>query len=304
MDLKLHEWRRQHFSQLEKMCRQRGLRSSTAHLEATRSLSLEDVRREWLVDRLVCYELHWHEKEQAREKDKNAGRSKQISAEDIDGESIECDIDGFPLAEGDLDGEPVNLSDIDVIVDIMELTRVIPETNLGRCSPDMLRYGGEPPSPVAESVEAGNEPPTPPPEEESPPFEDMLDIEKPDAARDAESLQESQRTSSTKDSSGRKEIDNDVLRDIELEVMELRASLETQGLFKDAIQDICDEKRRNLIKEQEAILASPMNTGGLHTTKAAHGRQDQSESDSDEKDRGKGKEREKVLFMRSRATHA
>merc|ERR1712139_145873 len=100
----------------------------------------------------------------------------------------------------------------------------------------------------------------------------MLDIEKPaddTAENDAESL----RTSGTRESGGRKEIDHDVLRDIELEVMELRASLETQGLFKDAIQDICDEKRRNLIKEQEAILASPMNTGGLQTnTKSSAGR--------------------------------
>merc|ERR1711948_224507 len=44
---------------------------------------------------------------------------------------------------------------------------------------------------------------------------------------------------------------------IELEVMELRASLEMQGLHRDAIEDICDEKRQRLIEEQEASLASP-----------------------------------------------
>mmetsp|Transcript_71873 Transcript_71873/g.113871 ORF Transcript_71873/g.113871 Transcript_71873/m.113871 type:complete len:1139 (+) Transcript_71873:152-3568(+) len=310
IELKLNEWRRQHFSQLEKMCRTRGLRCSTAHLEATRTLTLEDVRREWLVDRLVCYELHWHEKEQAREKDKNAGRSKQISAEDIDGESIECDIDGFPLSEGDLDGEAVDLRDIDVIVDLMELARVIPENNLARCSPDVLRYGNQAPaSPPMDPMDTNPEPAdSKAPEEDSPPFEDMLDIERPgdhyrlDNVEDnAESLQESHRTSSTKESDGKKEIDHDVLRDIELEVMELRASLETQGLFKDAIQDICDEKRRNLIKEQEAILASPMNTGGLQmSTKSSAGRhvEDESDSDSAGKEREKEREKEKEKLRR------
>jgi len=66
LEPKLADWRRQHFSQLEKMCRTRGLRSSASHLEATRDLTLEEAKREWLVDRLVCYELHWHDKEQER----------------------------------------------------------------------------------------------------------------------------------------------------------------------------------------------------------------------------------------------
>ena len=51
--------------QLEKMCRTRGLRCSTAHVEATKQpgslsryglrlrLSLEDARKEWLIDRLA-----------------------------------------------------------------------------------------------------------------------------------------------------------------------------------------------------------------------------------------------------------
>eukprot|EP00913_Durusdinium_trenchii_P021878 g20557.t1 len=49
-----------------KMCRTRGLRCSTAHLEATKQLSLEEARKEWLIDRLVSYELLAHEKEQAK----------------------------------------------------------------------------------------------------------------------------------------------------------------------------------------------------------------------------------------------
>merc|ERR1712151_551359 len=64
LEPKLTDWRRQHFSQLEKMCRTRGLRSATAHLEPTREMTVETARAEWLIDRLVTYELHWHEKEQ------------------------------------------------------------------------------------------------------------------------------------------------------------------------------------------------------------------------------------------------
>merc|ERR1711988_1996725 len=51
------------------------------------------------------------------------------------------------------------------------------------------------------------------------------------------------------DTSGTKQLDRGVLRKIELEVMELRADLETQGLFRDSIQEICDEKRQRLIAE-------------------------------------------------------
>merc|ERR1712185_488381 len=39
------------------------------------------------------------------------------------------------------------------------------------------------------------------------------------------------------------------------EVMELRVELEQQGLFRDAIQDCCDEKRRELIEEHLARKA-------------------------------------------------
>merc|ERR1712139_186276 len=61
LEPKLADWRRQHFSQLEKMCRSRGLRCSTSHLEAGER-TLEEVRRDWLIDRMVAYELHWHDR--------------------------------------------------------------------------------------------------------------------------------------------------------------------------------------------------------------------------------------------------
>ncbi|CAK0789088.1 unnamed protein product, partial [Prorocentrum cordatum] len=102
---KLTDWRKQHFSQLEKMCRTRGLRFSTSHVEASRELPLEDARREWLIDRLAAYELHWHEKEQARlaaGSGAGAGAARASAAagrgaDELDGEAMECDIDGFPL---------------------------------------------------------------------------------------------------------------------------------------------------------------------------------------------------------------
>merc|ERR1712187_375890 len=64
-----------------------------------------------------------------------------------------------------------------------------------------------------------------------------------------------------------KPLDNDDqggLQNIELEVMELRASLTAQGLFRDSIEEICEEKRQRLIEEHQASmgfgasLASPM----------------------------------------------
>ncbi|CAK9107213.1 Uncharacterized protein SCF082_LOCUS49917, partial [Durusdinium trenchii] len=42
-----------------------------------------------------------------------------------------------------------------------------------------------------------------------------------------------------------------LLRDIELEVMELRASLELKGLHRDAIQDACKKKKKEMIEEHE-----------------------------------------------------
>merc|ERR1712176_683115 len=121
LEPKLADWRRQHFSQLEKTCRQRGLRSSTSHLEATHEMTFEDARREWLIDRLVTYELHWHEKEQARlaaagQADKN---KIAVPKDDLDGETIECDIDGEALGDDDINGESL------AGLDTAELVRLI-----------------------------------------------------------------------------------------------------------------------------------------------------------------------------------
>merc|ERR1712110_131833 len=42
-----------------------------------------------------------------------------------------------------------------------------------------------------------------------------------------------------------------VQKNIDLEVMELRASLQSQGLFRDAIEEICNEKRQRLLEEHQ-----------------------------------------------------
>jgi len=95
--------------------------------------------------------------------------------------------------------------------------------------------------------------------------EDMLDIERPEdpAALEPDAAAgDDTATGPTDPGSGGEEaaapkIEHGVLRNIELEVMELRASLETQALHRDAIDDICDEKRQRLIDEHESNLASP-----------------------------------------------
>jgi len=294
---KLLDWRRQHFSQLEKMCRTRGLRSSTSHLEATKDLSLEEVRKEWLIDRLVTYELHAHEKGQAR---LTAAASSQVRrgssrvSDDIDGEAISCDMDGFPLEEAELDGKRLELGDLSALLRIVEATRQPPDGNLGGGFRDDVNgssagLGSSPlaatglpqePDALGAVSHASDEvvgvvlsaetdcpaentlerPASPPAESATVDTEDMLDIERPEDPSVLEpdaAAGEDAATGSGAEEAAAPKIDHGVLRNIELEVMELRASLETQGLHRDAIDDICDEKRQRLIDEHESNLASP-----------------------------------------------
>ncbi|CAK0808993.1 unnamed protein product, partial [Prorocentrum cordatum] len=56
---KLAEWRAQHFSQLEKVGKSRGVDWQTSHLERPAGgRALEEVRKEWLLDRLLTYEVY------------------------------------------------------------------------------------------------------------------------------------------------------------------------------------------------------------------------------------------------------
>jgi len=306
LEPKLADWRRQHFSQLEKMCRTRGLRCSTSHLESTKALSLEEARKEWLIDRLATYELHWHEKEQARVA--AAGSAPAVSSsrapsskstDDLDGEAIECDLDGFPLDETELDGEPLDVSDMGDLLRAIEASRQPLDNCLGGLSGGVdgsngglgsvalggallsqsspasgellssasdevvgvvcsgtVETTGSPTEPSASTVEGASAPPQQ--AEQRPQDEDTLDIERPeDPAALEVSADDDVETRCLVGGAGSR-IDHEVLRSIELEVMELRASLETQGLHRDAIDDICGEKRQRLIEEHEATLASPM----------------------------------------------
>lgn len=288
LEPKLADWRRQHFSQLEKMCRTRGLRSSTSHLEAAKELAIEDSRREWLIDRLVTYELHWHEKEQARLATVGTGAFRLRGSDDIDGEALECDIDGFPLDETEFDGEPINFDEPGFSFDSFDDAFSVPRANSGLLGVD----------PCAGAADDGDEvldierPAVPPVMEyDAIRFdahlqgnqvqsgllgveaaaglddgEEVLDIERPEdlSMLDSESLfgtevQGLQAASEAVGSAGR--IEHSVLRNIELEVMELRASLELQGLHRDAIEDICDEKRQRLIEDHEATLGGTLTAG-------------------------------------------
>jgi len=316
MELKLNEWRRQHFSQLEKMCRTRGLRSSTSHLEPTRDLSLEEARQQWLIDRLACYELHWHDKEQA------PARSKQVSMTDIDGEAIECDIDGFPLEEGALDGESVDLSDIGVLIDLMEAEKVLPPDNLGKF--DLLSSadieGMRSPSPVQEGASPFAQLGA------SAPLTTFAQSQKASAnnasdddgdALDLDQLEETvkklegaieepipaiEETVRMAKEEEKKEKERIALRSIDLEIMELRADLQMQGLRGEDLQEALDERRKSMMDEHRAATESLMNKDGAQLSKSTRNNEDESESNSSgdhktervrEKERGREKERER-----------
>lgn len=350
LEPKLADWRRQHFSQLEKMCRMRGLRSSTSHLEGSKEVSLEEARKEWLIDRLVAYELHWHDKKQTKTATPVALPPKAKSSDDLDGEAIECEIDGFALDEAELDGEPLSFADASELRAIMEIARLTPDAGPGgflgdgpcgvngsaahrsgeaayggilnggiplqqtdealgsdevvavvlsstgaqaasstmaspaasqEAVPGLRPVSGDPAS--ANHADAGSED-----------SDEVLEIDTPqerpasNPMASGEAAGEAPKTDS--------KIDSSSLRHIELEVMEMRASLETQGLHRDAIEDICEEKRQRLTEEHEASLASP-----ARRESEPRVRMEENDDSSDtsmeqvqkEKEKEKGKERAK-----------
>jgi len=66
---KLSGWASQHFSQLEKIARMRGLNWQTSHLQSGDRSSLEELKKKWLLDRLVTYEVHAWETRDTKVKD-------------------------------------------------------------------------------------------------------------------------------------------------------------------------------------------------------------------------------------------
>lgn len=73
----------------------------------------------------------------------------------------------------------------------------------------------------------------------------MLDVHQ-SSANEADETEASQTEAKSS------EAHNNLLRDIELEVMELRASLELKGVHRDAIQDACNKKQKEMMKEHQA----------------------------------------------------
>lgn len=111
LEIKVCEWRAQHFSQLEKICRRRGLRWATMGLfPDSKSLVEEATRkREWLIDRLVLYEIHVFERAPDPEPEPDPVTNAPAQPEivlpppnpELDGEScVGSDLE-------DLDGEAV-----------------------------------------------------------------------------------------------------------------------------------------------------------------------------------------------------
>lgn len=326
LEPKLADWRRQHFSQLEKTCRTRGLRSSTSHLEGNKAVTLEEARKEWLIDRLAAYELHAHEKEQARQSSSGSGgalmgRAARHSSDDLDGEAVECDIDGFPLDETELDGEPMTF-DVDLMT-IIEWARFTPDSADGRYLGDGpvggLRAGvggafsvlGEAPLlqeqkaatpdevvgvvlPSAETPVGGQsvaQDADPAPAEGKAPAEDddesdeVVDVQRP--------AQEAPPAAEGAPGLG---VDRCSMRNIELEVMELRASLATQGLHRDAIDDICSEKREQMIleeREEANAAANPPTAAEEAPRKRSQEGGKEKSGDAAPAEGGKDKEKEK-----------
>jgi len=120
----LQEWQSQHFSVLEKIGKGRGLNWQTSHLEQpTDGRSLEDRKKDWILERLLMYELHVRESRRLEESRKfeesrrleARAREHKIMPEDVEDTPM-ADIDGESLSEGelsdcnqcDLDGTPIS----------------------------------------------------------------------------------------------------------------------------------------------------------------------------------------------------
>ena len=115
LNAKIKDWSQQHFSSLEKLCRMRGLRSSTEHVGSD-----ANTRANWLIERLINYELFMIENGHISEETPvlTIGKSlikkeKKREEEDLDGQEMGSDIDGDALSGSDLDELPEDLFNLD-----------------------------------------------------------------------------------------------------------------------------------------------------------------------------------------------
>mmetsp|Transcript_20500 Transcript_20500/g.44126 ORF Transcript_20500/g.44126 Transcript_20500/m.44126 type:complete len:347 (+) Transcript_20500:1-1041(+) len=105
---RLQEWKSSHFSILERQCRMRGLKSLTSHLTAEGGRTLMQVRQEWLLKRLLNYDLYWHQKH--REK----GSKMPFPGNNLDGSALDGDaFDPVSRDSGRPGGEDVDGEDLD-----------------------------------------------------------------------------------------------------------------------------------------------------------------------------------------------
>lgn len=119
---KLREWRAQHFSQLEKIGKARGLICQTNQV-VERPLdgrSLEEVKMAWILDRLCTYEIHLAEVRAKQPSSNSAsGKASRRSSNPVpfeedsdvscDGAPIDPEMDGESLTGGDLDAVQAEL---------------------------------------------------------------------------------------------------------------------------------------------------------------------------------------------------
>lgn len=101
--VKLAEWKTQHFSQLEKLCKAHGLNWETSSVERpSDGRSLEEAKKGWLLDRLVTYEVYVAESRCMNSVSKFAVPSSfDLVFSDDEREVLPSDIDGDSLSESD-----------------------------------------------------------------------------------------------------------------------------------------------------------------------------------------------------------
>jgi len=214
--VKVHELEGQHFSQLEKISRSKGLPCNTSHLESKDGKPLEEVRRDWLLDRLVNYEVYW------------------ASRGGVDGEALDDDFDGDPLDKADagsLDG--VSLDGADPFEEEDDWAIILNAAD--RESDEEVAqddFDGEP-------MDEG---------------EDEKLFQNYASESDCVSDEQVPQTASEKASVETPRMsaeEREKMRKVELKVMQYQVELESYGMDKESIEEKCGLKRKRILAEME-----------------------------------------------------
>merc|ERR1712187_366869 len=217
--------------------------------------------------------------------------------DDLDGEAIECDIDGVALADEELNGETFTLLDSSELVRLIEASKRFPDDCLGGKGLDGNSAGfvgsmvlreptgrageddviGEVVPEIEEKLEeeeaiGGIKTPSPPrdtkdkelpSDSEAGGASDLERQESGDKEEKDESPKEEEKAAEPElapalapprapmldEAAVKKRQEDRRLRNIEIQVEELRQTLEEQGVDREAIGDICKAKRERLLQK-------------------------------------------------------